>query len=643
MHCKHMNTGSFVRRSFFLLAGCLLFFGLGTSVKAQIATLNVTNFGAIGDCANITVSVTSNSAVVVTTNQFSSADVGKVVQLFGAGYFAKLTANTPFFGNYRGTPTNHQDLVATILSVADGTNVTISSFCGVTATNLLCTYGTQNKTAFDNCIAAAPNPCTIQIPAGNYMLIPPTALDTNFVQPGYLYTYPTITLRKGGIHFLGDGTNLTILTGNGAWQQKGQNTAYRGYMFEILSPITNNGALTFDGIQFNGNAVRNHSPYTYYPATPTDGTGWDDSHHCIVGVGTAPIFTSESYTNCFFTHWHGEIIYEQLSITNGFVDVGNCTFVDGNATALNISYSHNYHDSFFSDLDEVEENYEAYASTPSFFQNNIVTNMFGALIALNGALSNSINPTYTIRSNLFYTSSGNGIQTTPACNVIISRNTFIGNGGGFAVVLSVAGYQGSTINSNIVVEFNTFTNVYYGFVASGGGGNVANVQVNSNSFYGAPGTSIFANGNGWSTNVSLRGNFATNCWAAIDGRTLAGQWFLDDASNLFPPWSQTDSTGKTNTITYATGMKQQITPYVTNSVWAIDDAHPQKIPPGAVLQITHTGNFPAPVFASTTKIVLPTVLTPGQMVMYRWTNSVWKKISFLIAPTGLLAGPTNAP
>ena len=32
----------------------------------------------------------------------------------------------------------------------------------------------------------------------------------------------------------------------------------------------------------------------------------------------------------------------------------------------------------------------------------MATNIVGALMAFNGALSNSINPTYTIQSNLFY-------------------------------------------------------------------------------------------------------------------------------------------------------------------------------------------------------------------------------------------------
>lgn len=642
-----MNIGSFVRRSCSLMASCLLFLGYGISGQAQIATLNVTNFGAIGDCANITVNVTSNSAVVVTTNQFSSADVGKVVQLFSGGYFAILTTNTPFFGNYRGTPTNHQDLVATILSVANGTNVTISSVCGVTATNLLCTYGTQNKTAFDNCIAAAPNPCTIHIPAGNYMLIPPTALDTNFVQSAGFNTFPTVAFSKGGIRFLGDGTNLTILTGNGAWQQKGQNAGYRGYMFEYLLPLTNGGgSITWEGIQFNGNAVRNHAPYTSFPAIPTDGSGWDFSHHCFAGVGPPPTFTSETYTNCFFTHWHGETIYEQLTITNSFINIANCTFNDGNATALNISFSHNCHDSLFVDYNEIEENYEAYASVPSYFQNNIATNMHGAMIGLNGAMTNSINPTYYIQNNTFYFQNAiAGIQTAPAMNVVISSNSFVGvDGSGVAINLSSAGRQGNTISSNILIQFNVFSNCYYGVCCSGGSGRISTVQINTNWYYGPPGTCEFVNGNGFTTNITMTGNTATNCFAAIDGKSLAGQWFLDDLSNQFPPWSQTDSIGKTNTITYARGMRQQITPYVINSVWVIDDAQPQKIPPGAVLQITHTGNFPATLFASTTKIGFPTVLIPGQMAMYRWTNSVWKKVSLLLPPNNLEAGPsTNTP
>ena len=101
----------------------------------------------------------------------------------------------------------------------------------------------------------------------------------------------------------------------------------------------------------------------------------------------------------------------------------------------------------------------------------------------------------------------------------------------------------------------------------------------------------------------------------------------------FPPYSQSDTTGITNTITYATGMRQQIGANVTNSVWVIDDTHPQQVPPGAVLQITYNGNYPVSLYFSVSMSGTPIVLATGQTVSYQWTNGVWVNIS----------SATNAP
>jgi len=473
----HICRARYDKPLLFLLAGWLMLLAHQT----QAATLNVTNYGAIGDCANITVSVSSNSSVVVTTNQFSTADVGKVMCLFGVGHYANLSTNGYFGGSYGGTPANHQDMVVSILSVANGTNVTISSACGVTTNNILCTYGTQNIMAFSNCIAAAPtNPTTIYIPKGNYLLIPPTALDTNYVQATIFSCSPTITIRRGGLHFLGDGTNLTILTGNGAWQQKGNDCAYRGYMFSIFSPITNDsGPLIFDSIQINGNAVRNHGPYTFWPAVPTDGSGWDNSHHAIVEGGVSPPCNAyKLITNCLFCHWHGETLQGLYGLSDGYYEVANCTFVDGNATVFNSALTHNYHGNVISDYYEVEEFYEAYCSNTCNFENNFITNIYSGGIAINGAVSNRLMSTYNIVSNTFSFNKW-AIGTCPAQNVNIVGNYFNQAG----VVLGLAGYQGSTVNSNIFIAFNTFTNSPGNpiYVEGGGQNRVLNVTVVSNS------------------------------------------------------------------------------------------------------------------------------------------------------------------
>lgn len=251
--------------------------------------------------------------------------------------------------------------------------------------------------------------------------------------------------------------------------------------------------------------------------------------------------------------------------------------------------------------------------------------MVGAIMAINGALTNSVNPPYTIQSNVFYMPGGNGIQTTPAQNVTITRNTFIGNGGGTAIALGVAGQQGSAVNSNIVVSLNLFTNVYDVVVIEGAGPNLVRSVLVSNNLAEVHN---FAVGYGWSTNVVFAGNTSTGLGGngGLDSSQLQGQWYFDDPSDQFPPLCQADVTGKTNTITYATGMRHQIWVNVTNSVWVIDDTHPRQVPPGATLQITSTGKFPMPLYLSASMSGTPIVLATGQMVTCQWTNGAWANI-----------------
>ncbi len=109
------HSGKFCGQIVFRL---LLLLGLALGgqglLRAQSTSLNVTNFGARGDAVQISVAMTSNSSAVIfpASNPLTSADVGKVILLFGVGPAT--------------TPTNHQDLIASIVSVSNGTNVILS-------------------------------------------------------------------------------------------------------------------------------------------------------------------------------------------------------------------------------------------------------------------------------------------------------------------------------------------------------------------------------------------------------------------------------------------------------------------------------------------------------------------------------------
>jgi hypothetical protein len=608
----------------FILAGWLAVL----AQQAPAATLNVTNFGAIGDCRDVYVNVTSNSAVMNTTNTFTAGDIGKIVQLFGAGYYSSLSSTGVFRGNYLGTPTNHQDLVATIVSIANGTNVTINRACGVTTTNIRCTYGTQNKTAFDNCIAAAQSNDVIYVPSGNYQLIAPTVLDTNFVMASIYDGGPTLTLSKGGLTFLGDGTNSTILTANGAWQQKGYDTAYFGYFFSLnngYQPPTNNGPLIFNGIQFNGNATRNHSTlYTFWPPVPTDGSGWA-GHHAFVDGYTPQGNIYKSWTNCLFIHWHGETIDGISDGTNGFIDVGNCVFIDGNATVINFNYRHDFHDNWVEDYYQVAEDGQFLEGTGvSYIRRNTFTNIHGnVVIALVGAYTNVNPPSYEISSNNFAVNGKYGVMTAGIKNVSIISNVF----DGASIVLGSAGNQSTFWNSNLFIAFNTFTNIQVAVLIAGSGRNrVEDVLVVSN--YATASEAFVESGEGagsWSTNVVFRYNtdLGTIQYSALWSTWATGQYLVDDLSNNFPPKNDSDGGGN-NRVGYDFGARHVLHPNSTNAAFYLDDSKPGQIPPVAVLLVTNSG--PASVLYTSASLVNPITISNGYSAKFRWTNGVWQGV-----------------
>jgi len=582
-----------------------------TSSQAQ-TTLNVTDFGAVGDAVQFFVNTVSNSVVVTTSNQLSSADIGKVVEVFGAGPYT--------------TPTNNQDLLAVITNVVNATNIYISRVPGATSNGCQGVYGHNNATNFQNCIDAAQSNSIISIPNGTYLMIGSSNFMDFSMPSGSWMDDHSLVLTKGGITFLGESETGTVLLGCGAWQNKGS-LVLRGYMFKFIGPVTNNGPLIFDTMTIDGGVPVGCTGNGGFPASTVTGDGWEGTHRAFEDFSSSTFFNTRIFRNLHVMRWRGEQFYSQIPwdtpLTTPALTFTNCTFSDGDATALNLAEGNVVDHCVFSNLDEVCEFYEGYATNRSVFQNCLVTNMFGALMAFNGALSNSPNPLITIQSNVFYMppGGGNGIQTTPAQNMVISHNSFTGYGGGTAIALGTAGAQGSTVNSNIVISFNFFTNVYYPMQVQGSGQNsVYGVQVISNTAFRG---NCFAYGYGWSTNVTFTGNVISGFWFGLNSSLLAGQWYLDDLSNQFGSHQQSDNVGQTNTITYALGMRQQISTTVTNSVWLLDDTHPAQVPPGAMLQVTNAGIYQAALYSSATMSGIPAVLAPGGTITYWWAHTLW--------------------
>ncbi len=309
------------------------------------------------------------------------------------------------------------------------------------------------------------------------------------------------------------------------------------------------------------------------------------------------------------------------SETDGFIEVTNCLFADGNGSGFNFDFTHHITGCTFSNLDMAMEFYTGYMLNPSVFENSTITGTRGGIVLV-GALTNQVMPAYTIRSNAF-TVAQSAILLGPAQNVSVMGNEFFG---GLGVGTDSYAYQGTTLNSNILVAGNLFHETYLPINIYGNGPDrLVNLAVISNTAWGC---GNFAAGGGTSTNVLFLGNQsladANGQRGGLNSQALLGQWYLDDLSNDFPPWHDNDTVGQTNIITYALGMRHETWTSVTNSVYVIDTQHAAQIPPGAKLLITHAGQFPATfLLPGTNGMMIPTELSAGGSVALQLVNDTW--------------------
>lgn len=580
---------------------------LPVSGLAATSTLCVTNFGARGDEFETLADTVQGSPVIhlSATNRFSSKDVGKLLLLFGAGPAS--------------SPTNQQDLVAQIVSVEHRAEVIISAPAGITANNVPVTCGTQNALAFQQCVDSCSGSNTvIQVPKGRYLLVPPVMLDTNFAMIGASDAHPSVVLRTGGIGFLGEDTASSVLVGCGAWMLKG-GWVHRGWMFECLGPVTNNFPLIFENLTFDGGVQQGREAYfNSGPALTNNGEGWDITHDAVVDAGAPPLHGYKQFNKCTFTHWRGEMVKSVASQMDGYIEVTNCNFLDGEASGFNFNFTHLITGCTFSNLDMAMEFYAGYMLGASRFEGSTITNVRNCIVLV-GALTNHEMPSYTITGNTMAPTKA-GVYLGPARNVTISSNQFLG--GDLGVATDNYAYQGSGINSNVVIAFNSFQNVGIAFNPSGGDADsIIDVSVISNQAWNC---GMFADGMGWSSNVVFLGNYSTAGTPnhdLLDSQQLGGQWFLDDFSNDFPWFQVYDVNPLPNPVTYANGMRQGLYPGTTNSVYVIENSY--QIPPGATLIIRNEGKYSC-LLSNAGSGMVPAPLPPAYTVFDLWQSGAWQ-------------------
>ena len=630
------GIGSQGRRVFLLI--CLLVAGLGISSQAQ-NTLNVTNYGAIGDAVQFYVNTISNSVVVTTTNTLPNSAIGEAIEVFAAGVPT--------------TTTNNQDLVATITNIVNGTNIYVSQKTQATLTNTFATYGHNNTANFQSAITAVGKDTNdiINIPAGTYLL-----LTTN---KSAIYGQFAILLQRGGINFVGTGTNSTTLLSQGAWTLIG-GSPWRGFLVEVVSPVTNNFPVSFSYLTMDGGVQQGNTSNHGFPASIYNGTGWDETHDAfILGGGSSVSLYHEYFTNVSVQHWRGEEFKSIDGSTNGQIGIYNSTFSDGNATALNVYPAWDVRSNLFVNLFQVAEYYQAYSSYPSYFEYNVITNITGNGFAVNGGRGN--NPPFYMENNVFYFpgTGYNGIETVPADNLYVISNQFSSLGYFCqALDISASGAQGSFENSNIVVAFNNFTHIQNVIELNGGSptnitdpARVEDVQVFSNNISGGGdnGQALLINYGGYYTNVHFSYNIVEtnsdpgngNRRATVSSGAGRVTYVLVDTNNLYysPIY---DLSGITNIISYSSGSRFEIIyGFYPGTVWSLQDTNSSQMPLGAMIQLynnnSHSSN--ETVYLNSSLSGTPVTVAGGQTALFYWLS--WKNA--WSTNGAILSGPPLPP
>lgn len=406
-------------------------------------------------------------------------------------------------------------------SLTKAATIQMSLPAGQTGT-FQCTIGHNNAPAFQSAIdeassiiASGYQNVTIDVPNGTYLLASAQILNPAYVMQSISDTHPALTIKSGGITFRGncvaatDGTitnggsltkAATLLgVGAGAEHLVNQDLSWigpgyapfvpmRDTLMICEGPIANRQyPLRFENLTMDGGVLKGQQPYNYFTPIQGNGMGWDTTHHAVAdwdGLVTYQMHLKKVFTHCVFQHWRGEILICWTGpVTNAVNEIDGCSFTDGNATAINMYYFLKVRHCVFDGLGKVMEYYQSDADcvsttdktvtsswhrgsdcpTVSVFENNLITNIApnnNYAITIVGARNGWQNPPFIFKNNVFHDELGiNALQFSPACNISVIGNDFIGGNGG--LIFTSAGVQPSdgtalTVMTNFVIGGNFF-------------------------------------------------------------------------------------------------------------------------------------------------------------------------------------------
>ncbi len=608
-------------------------------------TLNVTNFGGTGDAWNYTFNTSSNSVIINSTNLFGSNVVGQVAEIFRCG---------PWITYNGAVVVTQQDLICLVTNIYEGTNLSLSLPAGVTGT-FIGTVGTENSHAFQAAINLASSLVSthkvrrvnIRIPQGQYLLLSPNILDPNYVMTSISDTHPALTIQTGGIRFLGEGNPVLLGSGAGMEHRVSQDLSWiepgyapyvpmRDTLIECRGPVANNQyPLVFQNITLDGGVQQGQQAYNYWTLIQANGAGWDTTHHAVAdwdGIVTYQMNQMKVFTNCVFQHWRGEILICWTGpVTNAMNDIANCTFIDGNATADNMYYGQHVHGCLFSGLGKVMEYYQGNATMPAMFENNVWTNIApnnNYALTIVGAVTTIPPQPFTIQNNAFHDELGiNAIQFSPACNVSVISNSFVGGNGG--LIFTSAGAQPS--DGTAVVVMTNFTIMANSFNCGNplgmDGYPVSGVVISNNSGISV---SIAA---GYKDSIILNGNTGgpLACGPSVNQAGIQqGHYPMDSTNNL---WGYLNdpldggSYAKTNLLSIGNGYSHLLR--ASGSFFFLDDTKPDLMQSNSMIQVfaaTWSGQNCTNFYVSAASPGQSMTITNGAPpVTFHWNGINWHK------------------
>ena len=601
---------------------------LGTSA------INGASYGMIGDETNVTANCVSNTTTVTISSPLSASYVGDKIELFGCG------VQVIGLNSSGVNATNNQDMYGTITSVTGGgTTIGITTTVSNTVNGAWCSIGHDNSTNLQNALNAAgynsfSNNITINIPAGRFL----------FMNQSNIYKYASDVIQYGNITLNGTGTNGTTLVDQGAWCVQtvvpwGGTGGYftRNDIFEEIPPIANNvGPFTIENMAIDGGLTNGLTSFNQGPpGNYIDGQGWDGTHKFWLiesGANAANVLNNTIFSNLLVEHFRGEMMISIDQSTNGNLWIGNTTFSDGNATAINTYASTTLTNDLFINLLQAFEFRTINTTNTSIFENCTFTNLTGNGAAVDGS---SFGNPYLIITNCNW-SLNNAFTClffTPADNVIVESNLFTGPIG--ETIAHIGGSNGHfstgyscsniTFLNNIVAGPGNLAEVDGDATGTNGNPELMseNVTFSNNTMTASSG--IISLNYGYTTNIfyyqnsyPAAGLFANS--VTVQGG-VQGQYPFIDLGNQYYTDEQIGAV-VTNTLSYSGGSKYYFSACANGAAAILENADGTNIPPNAHAILNNQNSFPIKVMFNTAAGTQVS-LANNQSITANWTGTQW--------------------